>query len=144
MIVDPCNFLDFTKLVWPILEQLKMWGILKFKPHWTMAPIFGSCKNAVRFLKPLAMQMKWLCQVWFLGEHNCNWNKSSNTSLEPFCLQFKFKSNGPKTIWQLKSSHEIINSSTMPSIKVNRQSTISWWFTLFLLGCYSCRMVYDE
>ena len=40
MIVDPCNFLDFTKLVWPILEQRKMWGIFEIQATLNYGPHF--------------------------------------------------------------------------------------------------------
>ena len=89
LIDDPCNILDFTKLVWPIFEQLKMWGILIFKAHWTMAHLFRGSINGARLLKNLEGARNWLCQVWGQGEQACNKEKSSNPLLEPFWMQKK-------------------------------------------------------
>ena len=82
-----------------------------------MAHIFRSCKNEVEFLKPLGMEMKWLCQVWGEGEHMSNNEKSPITSLSRFYFEFNSNSNEPKTFWKFKSSHEIATSSTMSSLE---------------------------
>ena len=62
MIVDPCNIMEFTKLVWPILEQLKMWPIfdiqstLNYGPHfWKLQKcreVFKTLGNAIEKARP--------------------------------------------------------------------------------------------
>jgi len=53
MILDPCNSLDFTKLVWPILEQLKMWPIFYIQPTLNYGPHFWKLQKCIDVFKTL-------------------------------------------------------------------------------------------
>ena len=66
-----------------------------------MAPIFRSCKNEKRFLKPLGREKNWLCPVWGQGETKCNMNNSPNTSLSTFCLNSNSNQMNPKPLGNL-------------------------------------------
>ena len=53
MIIGPCNFLDFTKLVWPILEQLKMWPIFDIQSTLNYGPHFWKLQKSRGVFKTL-------------------------------------------------------------------------------------------
>jgi len=53
MILDPCNSLDFTKLVWPILEQLKMRPIFYIQSTLNYGSHFWKLQKCSEVLKTL-------------------------------------------------------------------------------------------
>ena len=53
MILVPCNFLDFTKLACPILEQLKMWPIFDIQITLNYGPHFWKLQKCIEVFKTL-------------------------------------------------------------------------------------------
>ena len=128
MIVAPCNILDFTKLVWPILEQLKMWATFEIQNTLNCGPHFYKLQKWDRVFKTLGIANELHMPSLGLRGVHLQMEQIFNHPSWALLLEFKFKSTELKITWQIKSSHEITNSSTMPSYKVNRQSVISCWF----------------
>ena len=104
------QYSSISKICLDIFATTKMWRHFLNSKHFELwPPIFGDGKNDVRFLKPLTMQKKWLCQVWGLGEHNCKWNNSSNSSLEPFYLNSNSNQMDSKPFGNLNHHMELQN-----------------------------------
>ena len=53
MLVNPCNILDFSKLVWPILEQIKIWGIFEIQATLNYGPHFWKLQKCSEVFKTL-------------------------------------------------------------------------------------------
>ena len=90
----PCIFLDFTKLVWPILATTKMWTLLNSNTLWTRATVFECCKRILQRWQSWTTQKKWLCQTWGWGEVACEQNKCNNNSLAPHWITLITKQMG--------------------------------------------------